>query len=249
MIYGAILAGGTGSRMKLSKMPKQFIEIRDIPIIILTIKRMLEVEPFDCLYIAIHPEWEGYLKDVLYSYNVNTDKIKIVHGAKDRIGSIENVINDIFESSQVGDNDIIIIHDAVRPFASEELFLRCIEASKKHDAVVATVPAIDTMVFAKDNEVTSIPDRSEIFNGQAPEGFKLRLFRDTLESLNDVERSIITGTVQICYAKGIKVNTVEGDYQNIKITTNEDLMLADLLVEKVYKVESMCIGSRWEACL
>ncbi len=242
MIFGAILAGGTGSRMANHGIPKQFIELCGKPIIIRTIEKMLSVESFDYLFIAIHPDYTDYLKDLLSNYGFeNNSKIKIVSGGKERIDSIQNVINGISELS-TSDDDVIIMHDAVRPFVSVEILENSIKTASEYGACVATVPAVDTMYVLDENGfISGFPDRKTLFNGQAPDSFKVGVLTNALNSLTEEERKTITGTVQICSAKGYKIKTIAGDYKNIKITTENDLSVAEGILKKEEENESLCI--------
>lgn len=228
----AILAGGTGQRMNVGTLPKQFLCIDGVPIIIRTIQKCLEVKQFDIMYIAIHPNYKGLLEELLTQYNIASLKIKIIHGGKERLNTIENVINDIYQNYMVSDNDIIVIHDAVRPFVSKDLLLRCIESTKKYGATVPAVSAIDTMYVAQKEIITSMPDRNTLYSGQTPDNFKIPLLKCALDSLTNEERTLITGTAQICMMKGIEVHVIEGDYKNIKITTPTDLMIAEKFYEE-----------------
>lgn len=234
MILGAILAGGTGSRMNNHSIPKQFIELCGKPIIIHTIESMLEVKDFDYLYIAVHPDYKEYLHQLLKKYQLNDNtKIIIINGGKERIDSVQNVINAAYDFNH-NEDDIIVLHDAVRPFTSIEIFKNCIETAKKYGATIAATPAVDTMLISKDGEfLNAVPDRKTIFHGQAPDGFKLGILKKATETLTPEERSYITGTAQICCVKGYPVKVIKGDIKNIKITVEQDLILA----EKIYRQE------------
>ena len=231
MIFGAILAGGIGSRMKKHNIPKQFIEINNKPIIIYTIEKMLSLKAIDKLCIAVHSDYINYLKNLLDKYKLFNDRIIITDGGKERIDSIQNVINAITKISN-NDDDIIILHDAVRPFVSEKILLDSISAAQQFGACVAVVPAVDTMYEVSDEFINGFPNRNVLYNGQAPDTFKLRLLSSAIDRLTEEERQKITGTVQICAAKGYKIKTIEGDYKNMKITTENDLLIAKQYIEE-----------------
>ena len=117
MIYAGILAGGIGSRMNISNMPKQFLNIGDKPIIIHTIEKFLLCNKIDKIYVGVNPDWNSYLVDIIEKdYNYLVDKIVIVDGGKDRNSTILNVISAINNDNKITDDDILITHDAVRPF-------------------------------------------------------------------------------------------------------------------------------------
>jgi len=230
MNFGAILAGGIGSRMK-NDLPKQFIDLAGKPIIIHTLEKMFKSNIFDYLIIAIHPEYVDYLQKLLNKFDfADNNKILIVTGGKERIDTIENVINIVNEYSQSSD-DILLLHDAVRPFVTNEILENSITTAQKEGACVAVVPAVDTIYEIKNNvSITGFPTRKYLYNGQSPDTFKLGVLNDAFNSLSADEKKEITGTVQICASKGINISAIEGSYQNIKITTNYDLAIAKQLL-------------------
>ncbi len=241
MIFGAILAGGTGSRMNNFNIPKQFIDLGGKPIIIRTIEKMLSVEKFDYLYIAIHPEFKNYLINLIEKFNLKSHKIVIVNGGKERINSVENILSEILQKSKNKD-DIVIFHDAVRPFVNAEILENSIKTAIEKDICVAVIPAVDTMyILDEEKEISGFPLRKNLYNGQAPDSFKVWILKDAIDRLNEKERETITGTVQICAAKGYKVHTIAGSSRNIKITTNNDLIIAQAILKEEEKDESLCI--------
>ena len=191
-----ILAGGTGKRMGNVKLPKQFLEICGIPVIVLTIRNILAYALFDQMTIVIHPEWKDYLAELLTNYSIDTTKIAFVDGGQERIESIENGL-DYLKISGAEDDDIVVIHDAVRPFASKTLFANAIAETEKYGATVAIVPAKDTMIVSENGIATDMPDRTKLFHGQAPDSFKFKIIYDALMSLTPEEKKTITGTAQI----------------------------------------------------
>ena len=241
MIFGSILAGGVGMRMDKHNIPKQFIDLCGKPVIIHTIKRMLEVSEFDYLFIAIHPEYKECLMDILSKFNLkNNKKIIVIAGGKERINSIENVINYAYELNH-NEDDIIILHDAVRPFVSKEILKNSILSAGQYGACVATVPAVDTMYFLDDTQsIVGFPDRRILYNGQTPDSFKLGVLRNAISQLSEEERKSLTGTTQICVSKGYSVKGIPGDYKNIKITTESDLLIAESIMKNEVESEGLC---------
>ena len=227
-----ILAGGTGKRMGDVNLPKQFLEVGGTPIIILTLKNFINTELFHNIYIVINPEWKEYLKELLFNYNIISDFIVLVDGGKERNDSIENALDSM--KKDVCDDDVIVVHDAVRPFVTKKLLVDAINETKKFGATVAIVPVKDTMIFAEDGVAVSMPDRTKLFHGQAPDSFKFSIIYNALKSLSQEERKYITGTAQICAKKNIPVHTYLGDERNIKITTIMDLFLANAIYKEMF---------------
>lgn len=228
--YGVILAGGVGKRMG-QEIPKQFIQLRDVPIIIRTIRCFLSCHSFRSVVIAIHPEWNDFFLEILANHEIDTKRILVVPGGEERYDSILNALRAIRQNFPVDESDVVVIHDAVRPFVSLNLLENSIAASMKYGACVATVPATDTMLVVKEGMVVDVPRRSELYNGQAPDSVRLMDLERAIDSLTNEEKKMITGTAQICVLKGIPVRAIPGEYSNIKITTPHDLEVGGQILD------------------
>ncbi len=195
MIYGAMLAGGVGSRMKSAVIPKQFLEVDGKPIIIYTLQNMLKVDRFDYIYIATHKDYLAYMKEMVQKYTDKPEKVRIIEGGKERMDSIHNVTDAILKDEGVHEDDVIVIHDAVRPLVTEKILNDSIDAAGTYGACVCGLPAVDTMLYSEDGKVvTTIPERSKLFNGQAPDSFSLPRFLEMQANLTEEQREVITGT-------------------------------------------------------
>ena len=224
MIFGAILAGGKGTRMNISDIPKQFMMLGNKPIIIHTLEKVLLSDKLDVIYLGIHEDWISYMEDIIKKYlDIKTNKeINIVAGGKDRNGTIMNIIKDIEEKYSISDSDIILTHDAVRPFISSQIIIDNIEAMEEYDACDTVVPAIDTIVVSEDGKTLSdIPNRKYMYQGQTPQTFM---------ELSETEKEILTDACKIFYIKGEKVYMVKGDISNLKITTPVDYKIANSML-------------------
>lgn len=230
MNFCGILAGGTGIRMG-GDIPKQFIDLCKKPIIIHTLQNILSMHCFDYVITAIHPDWGDYLTSLLGRFDIRDDII-MVSGGKERIDSIENIVGKAMEIDSAKDN-IIVLHDAVRPFVTEKIIKDGISNAAKYNACVAGVKAIDTVYEIDDNScISGFPQRKYIIYGQTPDSFNLNILNSALKSLSTEERKQITGTVQICAKQGIKIKVTEGSYNNIKITEKKDLYLAQSIIKE-----------------
>ncbi|MCD8328963.1 MAG: 2-C-methyl-D-erythritol 4-phosphate cytidylyltransferase [Ruminococcus sp.] len=234
MIYGAMLAGGSGTRVKSSVIPKQFIEVGGVPIIIHTLKNMLKVTRFDKIYIAAREDYIEYLMQQVEKNVDDPHRVKIIAGGKERMDSIHNVTAAIESENGITDDDVIVIHDAVRPFVTEKILNDSIDAAAKYGACVCGLPCADTILHSKKGDVVDdIPPRSELYSGQAPDSFNLRRFIQMEDNLTDEQKEKITGTSQICTMNNQPIYIIEGDAINFKITTDSDLlMVRTLLGEK-----------------
>ena len=177
MIFGAILAGGIGSRMGLTNMPKQFLELGDKPIIVHTLQKFLLNLKFDVIYLGVHENWTGYMEDLIERYIVdeeNKKRIKVISGGTDRNSTIMNIVEDIEKTYTVTSEDIIVTHDAVRPFITSRILEENIEMSLKYGSCDTVIPAIDTIVVSENNEkIKEIPNRQYMYQGQTPQSFKI----------------------------------------------------------------------------
>ena len=231
MIYGAMLAGGVGTRVKSSIIPKQFIEIGGKPIIIYTLENILKVDRFNYVYIAVHKDYEGYMNEQVKKNISCPEKVKIILGGKERLDSINNVTSAIEKNHGITDEDVIVIHDAVRPFVTEKILNDSIDAAAEYGACVCGLPCADTILHSKGGEyVEDIPNRAELYSGQAPDSFRLKHFVDMQNNLTDEQKKVITGTSQICTMNNQPIHIIEGDAINFKITTDSDLLMVKTLL-------------------
>ena len=234
MIFGAILAGGTGSRMGLTNMPKQFLELGDKPIIIHTLQKFLLNLKFDVIYLGIHENWTGYMEDLIEKYiadEENKKRIKIISGGIDRNSTIMNIVEDIEENYTLNSEDVIVTHDAVRPFITSRILEENIEMSLKYGACDTVIPAIDTIVVSENNEIIKeIPNRQYMYQGQTPQSFKILELKNLYNELSKEEKEILTDACKIFVIKGKEVHLVRGEISNLKITTQEDYKIAQAMI-------------------
>lgn len=235
MIYGEILAGGKGTRMGNTEMPKQFLKLGDKPILIHTVEKFLLQSRFEKVIIVCPEPWISHTKDILKKYIVASflDKVAVCAGGKDRNGSIMNGIKYIEENHGIHDDDIIVTHDAVRPFITSRILLDNIEMGLKYGATDTVYSAVDTIVESLDNEfITAIPLRDKMYQGQTPQTFNIKKLMELANSLTEEEETILTDAAKIFVMKGEKVKLVDGELYNIKITSQYDLDVANMLISE-----------------
>lgn len=233
MIYGAVLAGGIGKRIEKHSIPKQFIKIGGVPIIVLTLREFLKNNRLDVIYVAVSKDWDEYLVKLLKDYfsQDEIERIKIVHGGKERIDSFLNIMDDIIGKSGIHDDDILICHDSVRPFVRQQMINDCIDATLEDGLALTVIPTVDTIHVAHDNEfIDGTLERNGLYNGQTPSGFKISLLKRACDSFTEEEKSQVTGTTQLLLKLGYKIRVVEGHTSNFKITTDNDLDIADRML-------------------
>ncbi|MEE1185926.1 MAG: 2-C-methyl-D-erythritol 4-phosphate cytidylyltransferase [Acutalibacteraceae bacterium] len=231
MIYAAVLAGGKGTRMQNTDIPKQFLELGDKAIIIHTVEKMLINPRIDKVYIGINNDWIEYCEDLVRKSIGDNDKVIIVPGGNDRNGTISNVLDDIESRFGLNDDDIILTHDAVRPFLTQRIIDENIDAAFKYGAVDTVIPASDTIINSLDAQtINSVPDRANLYQGQTPQTFNIKLLKECIALITDEEREILTDACKIFVLKGKPVHLVFGEVLNFKITTIGDYQMARAMI-------------------
>lgn len=231
MNIAVILAGGTGSRMGIVDMPKQFIEIYSKPVIVHTIESFEINDNIDAICVVCIKEWQNNLKIWLKEYDLR--KVRWIADAGDsRQRSSLNALDAIKDDCT--DEDIVIIHDAARPLVSQRIINENIEKVKQYGACDTVVPAHDTVIRSIDGEyLESIPARKELYMGQTPQSFTYGIIRksyDDYYALPEDKRPVMTDDCGLVLNSGIKIGMAMGDKINMKLTTMEDLLLIKSLI-------------------
>lgn len=232
MIYAGILAGGIGSRMGNVPLPKQFLELDSKPILVHTLEKFLLTKEFDKVYIATPQKWVTHTKDTLMKHNINDNRIEIIAGGKDRNESIMNIISSIDEKKKITNEDVIITHDAVRPFLTRRIIKENIDKVLLYGAVDTVISATDTIITSEDGEnIESVPVRSNMYQGQTPQSFNINLLRQYYNNLSEQDKNNLTDACKILVVSNQKVKLVYGELYNIKITTPYDLKVANSIIK------------------
>ena len=230
-VYGVVLAGGVGTRMGNVEKPKQFMEIGGKPIIIHTIEKFVINTQFEKVLVLSPKQWVKHTQDLIKKYIPSAEHVVVIEGGATRNETIMNSISYIEKEGKLNDDTIIVTHDSVRPFVTHRILEENIKYSKEFGACDTVIPATDTIVESKDNQlITDIPDRSKMYQGQTPQSFKAAHLRQLYQSLSSEEKKILTDACKILVIKGEKVHLVEGEVSNIKITYPYDLKVAEALL-------------------
>jgi 2-C-methyl-D-erythritol 4-phosphate cytidylyltransferase len=217
-LYALIVAGGTGERMK-SEIPKQFIEIAGKPILMHTIEKFREFDG-SIEIITVLPEnqlrfWSELQEK--YSFSVPHTLVK---GGKTRFDSVRNGLGFIYEPG------LVAIHDGVRPFVSIETIRRCFEMAERLGNAVPVISPSDSLRIVAENGNEPV-DRTKIKLIQTPQVFRTELIRYAYRQDYIPE---FTDDAIVLERTGAKINLVEGNRENIKITNPEDLLIAGALI-------------------
>ena len=228
--YAIILAGGTGLRMGVD-IPKQFLTIDKLPIIVRTLNVFQNHNKIDGIIVVVYPEYIDRVKQYVNEYSL-TKILNIVAGGKTRQISSYNGLH----AWDFKNDDIIIFHDAVRPFLTNEIIDNCISEVLKNGAVGVYVKTTDTIVESSNkNTILSIPNRANLRNAQTPQAFTYKLILDAHENTKKNNFTQATDDVQLVHNLGHPVKIVEGSYENIKITNIEDITLSEAIAQKYKK--------------
>lgn len=230
MVFAAILAGGTGSRMQ-REMPKQFLPIGGKPIIVHTLIKFFKASSVDSIYIGVHKDWTDYMDGLLKEYFPSPEKpVRIICGGADRYGTLLNLLYAVEADYGEDEGHIFVTHDSVRPFVTVDMIEKSICEARRCGACNTVVGATDTIVVSDDGLNTSdMPDRSRIYMGQSPQSFRLSLFKELVESLTEEERATLTDACKIFIMRDKPVSLIKGDVSNFKITTKGDYDIASAM--------------------
>ena len=224
MISAIILAGGKGKRMR-SAISKQFIDIKGKPIIYYTLKKFSENKKIDNIIVVLPEDEVKYFKEnILKKYELRINKIVI--GCKERQDSVYNALKSLKNSS----TDIVLIHDGARPFISERIINEGIKFAEIYGAAAPGVMPKDTIkVKNEKNFSVDTPNRANLVSIQTPQVFK---FDEILECHEKIRYNgkMVTDDTMVVEKYGYSVYLYDGEYTNIKVTTPEDLILAERLI-------------------
>ncbi len=225
-IIAGIVAGGSGTRMG-GVLPKQFMELKGKPVLIHTVEKFLSHSRLDTVIIGTNPEWRTHTEELIKKYFPDNDNVFVTDGGADRNATVFNIVT--FASKALGcrADDIILTHDAVRPFVTHKMIDDSISAMDSYDICTTSIPETDTVVISKDgSKALSFPDRRELYRIQTPQTFRLGSFTDVYSSLTPEERSQATDVCRLYLEKGHSVKLIDGDASNIKLTYPFDFTLA-----------------------
>lgn len=221
--YAIIVAGGSGTRMG-SEIPKQFLPLNSKPILFHTIEVFLQVP--DIQLIVVLPE-----KDIDYWQKITTDStfkvsesqsLTLTIGGNSRFQSVKNGL------SQIKADGLVAVHDGVRPLVTLEIIQNGYRVANEMGNAVTSVQSKDSIRMIDENGKNHAIERSKIRLMQTPQTFQLSDFRKAFEV---EDKSFFTDCASVMEFAGFEINLIEGSYENIKITTPEDLLLAENIIK------------------
>ena len=231
-VHVILPAAGLGTRMAAGNgsagAPKQFLELRGIPILIHTLRAFTALSSVAGIYIAVRKPEIPRLQALLDQYEVG-GPVHIIEGGDTRQSSVANALAAV----DGGDEEVVLVHDAVRPLIDAAVIARTIEAVEKHGAAIVALPAIDTIKQVERTAdgaiITSTIPREYVVHAQTPQGFRLGLLKRAFAEA-EADGFVGTDEASVVERAGLHVAVVPGTIENLKITQQGDLDLAEFFL-------------------
>ena len=232
MNIALIFAGGSGKRMNSGGMPKQFLEINGVPIIIRTIEHFENHPQIDGICVVCIEPWIPHLKKLLKRYDIQK-VVDIVAGGQDGQESIRNGLYAIHKRFLEEKDSIVLIHDGVRPLINGQLITDNITSVREHGSAITIVPATETIATIDEcKRVTTVTDRAKYYIARAPQCFYLSdILTAHKKAVADGVSSQMVDSAMLMTHYGYKLHTVEGPQENIKVTTPSDFYVCRALLQ------------------
>lgn len=223
MNVAILLSGGIGSRVG-GNVPKQYLKIKDKRIVYYSLEALAKSKLIDKIVIVAALEWIEIIENEVGE--IVKDKILgYSNPGETRQLSILNGLNVIRDKMNCSNQDNVFIHDAARPYLTEEMIEKYILSIEGHDGVIPVIPMKDTIYASDDGKIVSgLLDRNKLFAGQAPEVFRFNAYYQANVFLMPENIKKINGSTEPAIISGMDIIMVEGEEKNIKITTQEDLI-------------------------
>ena len=225
---GIVLAGGKGSRMQ-SDVPKQYMELLGRPLLYYALKAFEDSDAEQVVLVTAEGDEEYCRKELVERFGF-TKVVAIVAGGAERYASVWNGLKCLKEQEP----DYVLIHDGARPLVTAELINRMITETEQYEACVAGMPVKDTIQMTDESgTITLTPKRDSLWTAQTPQSFDFSLAYDAYEQLMEEEEINVTDDAMVVgLYHDIPIQMVRGSYTNIKVTTPEDLVLAETFLRK-----------------
>ncbi|MFN3848018.1 MAG: 2-C-methyl-D-erythritol 4-phosphate cytidylyltransferase [Spirosomataceae bacterium] len=221
--YAIIVAGGSGSRMG-SEIPKQFLPINNKPILFHTVEKFLQIPELQVILVLPKKDIE-YWNSLEKPVSLQSNQLTITEGGASRFQSVKNGLKLVPQ-----DADLVAVHDGVRPLISLEIIQNSFTVAAEKGSAVTSVMLKDSARRILENGDNEAIDRTQYRLMQTPQTFKVSIMKPAFEA---PEQSFFTDCASVLEYAGHKITLIEGSYENIKITTPEDLVLAEAFIKNV----------------
>jgi 2-C-methyl-D-erythritol 4-phosphate cytidylyltransferase len=218
MNIAIILAAGKGERMLKHNIDKAFILVDDKPLLYYSLRTFDDVKEIDKIVLVVKEEYIDLISSYKDEYKIDKPLL-IVKGGLTRQESVYNALTKI----KYSDNDIVLIHDSARALVSKRIILDNIKVAKEHGACATAITSKDTILIKENDEIKDIPDRAKCLLEQTPASFKYEIIMKAHEAA--IKNNVIDSSddVRLVKSIGVNIKIVDGDIDNFKVTTEEDL--------------------------
>lgn len=233
MRVAAILAGGSGLRMGTS-VPKQYLEIAGVPVIIRSINAFIKNPLIDMCIVSVSEDYIDYVQKLVDKFIVTEKDISVIAGGKTRGDTLYSVLS-AMKDRKILEGSTVLTHDAVRPFITDRIIEENINAAEEYGACNTCVPAVDTILLSSDGQfIEAVPDRTTVFHAQTPQSFNAQVLTDLIEKTpKEVFDTLTDGCSVFTYHKK-DVYIVKGENYNIKITYPDDIKRAEDIIKQYF---------------
>ncbi len=220
-VYAVIPSGGKGTRAK-SEIPKQYLKFNDKELIAYTLDVFQKCDLIDQIVISAEKVFFELIKTIIKKYNLSKVQ-NIIEGGAERQYSVFNAVKSI----SADQDDIIVIHDVVRPLLSQDILINSIKNAQEYGSSVVAIKAKDTLIKGIDY-ITNYIDRDKVYYVQTPQVFKFKIYYDAMIK---AEKDSFLGTDESILVKraGYDIKIVEGSGMNFKITNQDDINLFEII--------------------
>lgn len=230
MNIALIVAAGNGSRMESADRPKQFLLVKEKPLMLYSVKAFQMHENIDAIVIVTNVSYVEQVKEWCKEYQLNKVRL-VVAGGITRQESVYLGLQAVKSISLDIENDIVLIHDSARPLIDKSIISANISACKQYGATCTALKAKDTIVRSVNAQnIDGVANRQELYQCQTPQAFKLSLILTAHEKNRDITTA--TDDAQLVLGLGRDVYLVDGSVLNFKITTDADLLVLNALLKQ-----------------
>ena len=226
-----VFAGGSGTRMRIQDMPKQFLEINGKPIIIYALENFQNHEEIDEIYIACIESWIEHLECIVKEFNISKVKC-IIPGGNSGQETIYLALKEVRKNNP--EDTIVLLHDGVRPYITPEVISENIKSVIENGNAISTTAATETSLLSKDGvNVDGVPIRKEMFIGQAPQSFRVGDILSAHEEIRKTNPTYenVSDSCTLYNMLGRKVFMVNGNKGNLKVTDPIDYHILCGIIE------------------
>lgn len=219
-VTAVIFAGGEGTRMRSRDIPKQFLVIHERPIIVRTIEAFERCDRVDHVVVACNAGWLGYCEELVREFGLSKVRAVVPGGETGQL----SIRMGLLAAARLSDPErtVALVHDGVRPLVDQKTIERCVDAVEGYGSAVTCVRAKETTLVETDGGGLDVVPRERVLLARAPQGFWLAELLEAHEAANAAGRTDYVDSATMMREWGRSLHLVEGSYENIKITTQDD---------------------------